>query len=96
MEYVDGVAITDYCDRERLSTRDRLALFVRCARRPARAPKGVIHRDLKPSNVLVAERDGRALPKVIDFGTAKAIGGAWNATATQSAARAWSSERSST
>ena len=84
MEYVDGVSITDYCDRERLSTRDRLALFVQvCAAVQHAHQKGVIHRDLKPSNVLVTERDGHALPKVIDFGTAKAVGGAWNATATQ-------------
>ena len=84
MEYVDGVSITDYCDRHRLSTRDRLALFVQvCAAVQHAHQKGVIHRDLKPSNVLVTERDGHALPKVIDFGTAKAVGGAWNATATQ-------------
>ena len=84
MEYVEGVSITDYCDRGRLSTRDRLALFVQvCAAVQHAHQKGVIHRDLKPSNVLVTERDGHALPKVIDFGTAKAIGGAWNATATQ-------------
>ena len=84
MEFVDGVAITDYCDRGRLSTRDRLALFVQvCAAVQHAHQKGVIHRDLKPSNVLVSERDGRALPKVIDFGTAKAVGGTWNATATQ-------------
>lgn len=84
MEFVDGAAITDYCDRERLSTRDRLALFMQvCAAVQHAHQKGVIHRDLKPSNVLVAERDGHALPKVIDFGTAKAVGGAGNATATQ-------------
>jgi serine/threonine protein kinase len=84
MEYVDGVSITDYCDRRRLSTHDRLALFVQvCAAVQHAHQKGVIHRDLKPSNVLVAERDSHALPKVIDFGTAKAVGGAWNATATQ-------------
>ena len=84
MEYVDGVSITDYCDRQRLSTSDRLALFVQvCAAVQHAHQKGVIHRDLKPSNVLVAERDSRALPKVIDFGTAKAVGAAWNATVTQ-------------
>jgi serine/threonine protein kinase len=84
MEYVDGVSITDYCDSQRLSTSDRLALFVQvCAAVQHAHQKGVIHRDLKPSNVLVTERDGQPLPKVIDFGTAKAVGGAWNATATQ-------------
>ncbi len=83
MEYVEGVSITEYCDRRRLSTHDRLALFVQvCAAVQHAHQKGVIHRDLKPSNVLVTERDGHALPKVIDFGTAKAVGGAWNATAT--------------
>jgi serine/threonine protein kinase/WD40 repeat protein len=83
MEFVEGVTITEYCDRGRLSTSDRLALFVQvCAAVQHAHQKGVIHRDLKPSNVLVTERDGHALPKVIDFGTAKAIGGAWNATAT--------------
>ena len=84
MEYVDGVSITDFCDQKRLSTRDRLALFVQvCAAVQHAHQKGVIHRDLKPSNVLVVERDGHSLPKVIDFGTAKAIGGTWNATLTQ-------------
>jgi WD40 repeat protein/serine/threonine protein kinase len=59
-------------------------LFVQvCAAVQHAHQKGVIHRDLKPSNVLVAERDGRPVPKVIDFGTAKAVGAAWNATATQ-------------
>ena len=84
MEFVEGVSITEYCDGGRLSTRDRLALFVQvCAAVQHAHQKGVIHRDLKPSNVLVAERNGHALPKVIDFGTAKAVGGAWNATGTQ-------------
>jgi serine/threonine protein kinase/WD40 repeat protein len=84
MEYVDGVSITEYCDRGRLSTRDRLALFVQvCAAVQHAHQKGVIHRDLKPSNVLVTERDGHPLPKVIDFGTAKAVGATWNGTATQ-------------
>jgi serine/threonine protein kinase/WD40 repeat protein len=84
MEFVEGVSITEYCDRGRLSTGDRLALFVQvCAAVQHAHQKGVIHRDLKPSNVIVAERDGHAVPKVIDFGTAKAVGGVWNATATQ-------------
>jgi serine/threonine protein kinase len=73
MEYVPGIPITDYCDRNRLSTRDRLALFIPVCQAVQHAhQKGVIHRDLKPSNVLVAIEDGRPVPKVIDFGVAKA------------------------
>jgi eukaryotic-like serine/threonine-protein kinase len=73
MEYVPGIQITDYCDRSRLSTRDRLALFITVCQAVQHAhQKGVIHRDLKPSNVLVAIEDGRPVPKVIDFGIAKA------------------------
>ena len=74
MEYVDGPSITDYCDRHRLRTGERLQLFVEiCGAVQHAHHKGVIHRDLKPSNVLVAEIEGRAIPKVIDFGVAKAI-----------------------
>jgi len=73
MEYVPGVPITEYCDRQRLDTRRRLELFVQVANAVQHAhQKGVIHRDLKPSNVLVMERDGEAVPKIIDFGLAKA------------------------
>jgi serine/threonine protein kinase len=73
MEYVPGVPITEYCDRHRLDTRQRLELFVQVANAVQHAhQKGVIHRDLKPSNVLVMERDGEAVPKIIDFGLAKA------------------------
>ena len=73
MEYVAGVPITDYCDRNRLSTRERLALFVPVCQAVQHAhQRGIIHRDLKPSNVLVATEDGRAVPKIIDFGIAKA------------------------
>ena len=73
MEYVEGAPITQYCDRERLSTRERLALFLAVCRAVQHAhQKGVIHRDLKPSNVLVTEQDGAPVPKVIDFGIAKA------------------------
>jgi WD40 repeat protein len=73
MEYVPGIPITDYCDRNRLSTRERLALFITVCQAVQHAhQKGVIHRDLKPSNVLVAIEDGRPVPKVIDFGIAKA------------------------
>jgi serine/threonine protein kinase/WD40 repeat protein len=74
MEYVEGVPITEHCDRRRLSTRARLELFVHvCAAVQHAHQKGVIHRDLKPSNVLVTEQDGRPVPKIIDFGVARAI-----------------------
>ncbi len=74
MEMVSGSPITRYCDEHQLSTRDRLSLIVDVSRAVQHAhQKGIIHRDLKPSNILVAEQDGRAVPKVIDFGIAKAI-----------------------
>ena len=74
MELVDGVPLTQYCDRHRLTAWARLELFMKvCAAVQHAHDKGVIHRDLKPSNILVIEEDGRALPKVIDFGVAKAI-----------------------
>ncbi len=73
MEYVKGEPITAYCDRQRLSTEDRLALFTRVCEGVQHAhQKGVIHRDLKPSNVLVTIQDGHPVPKIIDFGIAKA------------------------
>jgi tetratricopeptide (TPR) repeat protein len=75
MEYVEGERITAFCDRERLSTRERLELFMRVCEGVQHAhQKGVIHRDLKPSNVLVAIQDGKPMPKIIDFGVAKATG----------------------
>ncbi len=75
MELVRGSPITEYCDAHRLPTRQRLELFIAVCRAVQHAhQKGVIHRDLKPSNVLVAEVDGQPVPKVIDFGIAKAIG----------------------
>ena len=75
MEMVPGVPLTTFCDRERLSLRQRLRLFVALAGAVQHAhQKGVIHRDLKPSNVLVAIQDGHAVLKVIDFGIAKAVG----------------------
>ncbi len=73
MELVLGEPITDYCDRRRLPVRARLELFVAVCQAVQHAhQKGIIHRDLKPSNVLVTEVDGRPMPKVIDFGVAKA------------------------
>ncbi|MCI0585845.1 MAG: serine/threonine protein kinase, partial [Planctomycetes bacterium] len=75
MEYVPGPPITEHCDRERLPLKERLALFVQVCEAVQHAhQKGLIHRDLKPSNILVADVDGRPLPKVIDFGVAKATG----------------------
>jgi eukaryotic-like serine/threonine-protein kinase len=73
MEYIEGTPITQYCDRKRMTTKDRLAVFLAVCRAIQHAhQKGVIHRDLKPSNVIVTERDGTPVPKVIDFGIAKA------------------------
>ena len=74
MEYVDGLPITDYCDRRRLSIRERLRLFIQVCEGVQHAhQKAIIHRDLKPSNILVAEIDGKPIPRIIDFGLAKAI-----------------------
>src|SRR4051812_44045076 len=73
MELVRGLPITDYCDRENLPVPERLELFVLVCRAVQHAhQKGIIHRDLKPSNILVTVIDGVAVPKVIDFGVAKA------------------------
>ena len=74
MELVKGVPITEYCDRNKLTTWQRLELFIAVCRAIQHAhQKGVIHRDIKPSNVLVTLLDGQPVPKVIDFGVAKAI-----------------------
>ena len=76
MELVKGVPITQFCDDRKLTPRERLALFVPVCQAIQHAhQKGVIHRDIKPSNVLVALYDDRPVPKVIDFGIAKATGG---------------------
>ena len=73
MELVRGVPLTEYCDRQRLTVKARLELFVAVCQAVQHAhQKGIIHRDLKPGNVLVTEVDGRPTPKVIDFGVAKA------------------------
>jgi WD40 repeat protein/serine/threonine protein kinase len=75
MDLVKGVSITRYCDEHHLTPRQRLELFVPVCQAVQHAhQKGIIHRDLKPSNVLVALYDGRPVPKVIDFGVAKAAG----------------------
>jgi serine/threonine protein kinase/Tol biopolymer transport system component/tetratricopeptide (TPR) repeat protein len=73
MELVQGVSITEYCDKNRLNTKDRLALFLQiCSAVQHAHTKGIIHRDIKPSNVMVTHHDGTPVPKVIDFGIAKA------------------------
>ena len=76
MELVRGVKITDCCDQNHLSTRERLKLFMQVCQAIQHAhQKGIIHRDIKPSNILVAMQDGVPVPKVIDFGIAKATHG---------------------
>jgi serine/threonine protein kinase len=76
MELVRGVKITEYCDQNNLDTRQRLELFIQICHAIQHAhQKGIIHRDIKPSNILVTMHDGVPVPKVIDFGIAKAIEG---------------------
>jgi serine/threonine protein kinase len=73
MEYVQGIPITAHCDQNRLTTQERLELFTQICEGVQHAhQKAIIHRDLKPSNILVAIQDGKAVPKIIDFGVAKA------------------------
>ncbi len=73
MELVRGVKITEFCDQHALSTESRLKLFIQVCQAIQHAhQKGIIHRDIKPSNILVADQDGLFIPKVIDFGIAKA------------------------
>jgi non-specific serine/threonine protein kinase/serine/threonine-protein kinase len=74
MEFVEGRPITEYCDRRQLSIPERLKLFLQLCDGVQHAhQKAVIHRDLKPANVLVFDADGKATPRIIDFGLAKAL-----------------------
>jgi non-specific serine/threonine protein kinase/serine/threonine-protein kinase len=74
MERIEGLPITDYCDANRITLRGRIELLIQICKGVQHAhQKGIIHRDLKPSNVLVAEGEARPVPKIIDFGIAKAI-----------------------
>src|SRR5262249_10311487 len=76
MELVRGIKITDYCDQNKLDTDSRLKLFIQICHAVQHAhQKGIIHRDIKPSNILVTLHDGGRVPKVIDFGIAKATSG---------------------
>jgi non-specific serine/threonine protein kinase/serine/threonine-protein kinase len=74
MEYVQGLPITEYCDQHKLTIKERLNLFLKVCNAVQHAhQKGIIHRDIKPSNILVSVQDDQAVPKIIDFGVAKAI-----------------------
>ncbi len=74
MEYIKGMPITEYCDHNKLSIKERLTLFIQVCEAIQHAhQKGIIHRDIKPSNIIVSVQDDKAVPKVIDFGVAKAI-----------------------
>jgi eukaryotic-like serine/threonine-protein kinase len=74
MEYIGGQPITTYCDHQKLTIQSRLTLFRQICQAVHHAhQRGIIHRDIKPSNILVAEQDGHPIPKIIDFGVAKAV-----------------------
>ena len=76
MEYVPGLPITEYCDKHNLASEERLELFIQVCDAVQHAHfKGIVHRDIKPSNILVTFQDNRHIPKIIDFGIAKAITG---------------------
>jgi serine/threonine protein kinase len=94
MELVRGIKITDYCEQNHLSTPARLQLFIQVCQAVQHAhQKGIIHRDLKPSNILVTSDDGVPLPKVIDFGIAKATADTSSRTRPSSRASRCSSAR---
>jgi eukaryotic-like serine/threonine-protein kinase len=79
MEYVPGTSINAYCDKKKLTVRQRMELFILVCEGVQHAhQKAIIHRDLKPSNILVAEIDGKPMPRIIDFGVAKAISQEFN------------------
>ena len=91
MDLVKGVPITKYCDEHHLTPRQRLELFIPVCQAVQHAhQKGIIHRDIKPSNVLVALYDGKPVPKVIDFGVAKAAGQPRPRTRSSPASARWS------
>jgi serine/threonine protein kinase/Flp pilus assembly protein TadD len=76
MEFVSGIRITDYCDKHNLPTHERLGLFIQVCQAIEHAhQKGIIHRDIKPANILVTLHEGVPMPKIIDFGIAKAVAG---------------------
>jgi serine/threonine protein kinase len=88
MELVRGIRITDYCDQANLTTKERLDLFIKVCHAIQHAhQKGIIHRDIKPSNILVTLHDGVPVPKVIDFGIAKAEEGRLTDNAVSSSSR---------
>ena len=96
MELVKGIPLNDYCDEHKLSIRGRLQLFMQiCSAVQHAHQKGIIHRDLKPTNILVENHDDKPVPKVIDFGLAKARSGLQLYTATNKPeeVKKWQAER---